>query len=35
MAGAIDPVGVGAAAIMVVGGLAICTFGLTRRDIGR
>ena len=35
MAGVFDPVGIVAAAVMVVGGLAICAFGLTRRDIGK
>jgi ABC-2 type transport system permease protein len=35
MAGIYDPVGIVIAAIMVVGGVALCTFGLTRRDIGR
>ena len=35
MAGVFDPVGIVAAAVMVVGGLAVCAFGLTRRDIGR
>ncbi len=34
MAGAFDPVGIVAAAVMVVGGVAICAIGLTRRDIG-
>lgn len=35
MAGIFDPVGLAVAAIMAVGGLAVCTIGLTRRDIGR
>jgi ABC-2 type transport system permease protein len=35
MAGSFDPVGLVAATVMVVGGLAVCTFGMTRRDIGR
>jgi ABC-2 type transport system permease protein len=35
MAGVLDPVGLAVAAVMIVGGLAVCTFGLTRRDIGR
>jgi ABC-2 type transport system permease protein len=35
MAGVFDPVGIAAAAVMVVGGLAVCAIGLTRRDIGR
>ena len=35
MAGSFDPVGLVAAVVMVVGGVALCTFGLTRRDIGR
>jgi ABC-2 type transport system permease protein len=35
MAGVFDPVGLVAATIMVVAGVAICAFGLTRRDIGR
>jgi polyether ionophore transport system permease protein len=35
MAGVFDPVGLVAATIMVVAGLAVCAFGLTRRDIGR
>jgi ABC-2 type transport system permease protein len=35
MAGVYDPVGLVAATIMAVGGLVICTVGLTRRDIGR
>jgi ABC-2 type transport system permease protein len=35
MAGLFDPVGIVVAAIMVVGGVAVCAFGLTRRDIGR
>ncbi len=35
MAGSFDPVGLVAATVMVVGGLALCTFGMTRRDIGR
>ena len=35
MAGIFDPVGLVVATIMVVGGLAVCAWGLTRRDIGR
>ena len=35
MAGVFDPVGIVVAAVMVVGGVAVCAFGLTRRDIGR
>ena len=35
MAGIIDPVGVVVAALMAIGGLVVCTVGLTRRDIGR
>ena len=35
MAGVFDPVGIVAAVVMVVGGVAVCAFGLTRRDIGR
>ncbi len=35
MAGSFDPVGIAVAAVMVVGGVAVCAFGLTRRDIGR
>ncbi len=35
MAGIFDPVGLIVAAIMAIGGLAVCTWGLTRRDIGR
>jgi ABC-2 type transport system permease protein len=35
MAGIYDPVGLVAATVMLVGGLALCTIGLTRRDIGR
>jgi len=35
MAGIFDPVGIVVATIMVIGGVAVCTFGLTRRDIGR
>jgi len=35
MAGIFDPVGLAVAAIMAIGGLAVCTWGLTRRDIGR
>jgi ABC-2 type transport system permease protein len=35
MAGIYDPVGLIAATVMTVGGLALCTWGLTRRDIGR
>ena len=35
IAGVFDPVGIVAAVVMVVGGVALCAFGLTRRDIGR
>jgi ABC-type transport system involved in multi-copper enzyme maturation permease subunit len=35
MAGTFDPVGIVAALVMVVGGVAVCAFGLARRDIGR
>ena len=35
MAGIFDPVGIVVAATMAVGGVAVCAFGLTRRDIGR
>ena len=35
IAGIFDPVGIVVALIMVVGGVALCAFGLTRRDIGR
>ncbi|MFL5711493.1 MAG: hypothetical protein ACJ77W_06375, partial [Chloroflexota bacterium] len=35
MAGIYDPVGLIAATVMTVGGLALCAWGLTRRDIGR
>jgi putative exporter of polyketide antibiotics len=35
MAGIFDPAGLTAATVMVVGGVALCAFGLTRRDIGR
>ena len=35
MAGSFDPAGLIAATVMVVGGVALCAFGLTRRDIGR
>jgi len=35
MAGIVDPVGVLVAAVMAIGGLVVCTIGLTRRDIGR
>jgi ABC-2 type transport system permease protein len=35
MAGIFDPAGLIAAIVLVVGGVALCTFGLTRRDIGR
>lgn len=34
MAGVFDLAGIAASAVMVVGGLAICAIGLTRRDIG-
>ncbi len=35
IAGVFDPVGIVVAVVMVVGGVALCAFGLTRRDIGR
>ena len=35
MAGSFDPVGLVVAAIITVGGLVVCTWGLTRRDVGR
>jgi ABC-2 type transport system permease protein len=35
MAGVFDPVGIVVAAIMIVAGVSVCAFGLTRRDIGR
>ena len=35
MAGIFDPVGIVVATVMVVGGLALCAIGFTRRDIGR
>jgi polyether ionophore transport system permease protein len=35
MAGVVEPFGVAVAAVMVVGGLILCTVGLRRRDIGR
>jgi polyether ionophore transport system permease protein len=35
IAGIYDPVGIVAALVMVVGGVALCAVGLTRRDIGR
>lgn len=35
MAGVFDPVGLVFATVLVVGGVAVCAFGLTRRDIGR
>jgi ABC-2 type transport system permease protein len=35
IAGIFDPVGIVAALVLVVGGVALCAFGLTRRDIGR
>jgi ABC-2 type transport system permease protein len=35
IAGVFDPLGIVVAVVMVVGGVAICAFGLTRRDIGR
>ena len=35
MAGSFDPVGVVLAAVLVVAGVAVCAFGLQRRDIGR
>jgi ABC-2 type transport system permease protein len=35
MAGVFDPVGIVVAVVMVVGGVAVCAFGMTRRDIGR
>jgi ABC-2 type transport system permease protein len=35
MAGIVDPAGIIAAAVMIVGGVIVCAIGLTRRDIGR
>ncbi len=35
MAGVFDPVGIAVSVVLVVGGVAVCAFGLTRRDIGR
>ncbi|MFL5674478.1 MAG: hypothetical protein ACJ779_05700 [Chloroflexota bacterium] len=35
MAGIFDPVGIVVAGVMVLGGLALCAIGFTRRDIGR
>jgi ABC-2 type transport system permease protein len=35
IAGIFDPVGIVVATVMVVGGLALCAVGFTRRDIGR
>jgi putative exporter of polyketide antibiotics len=35
MAGIFDQVGIVVATVMVVGGLALCAVGFTRRDIGR
>ncbi|MEO8571651.1 MAG: ABC transporter permease subunit [Chloroflexota bacterium] len=35
MAGTFDPVGIAVSVVLIVGGVALCTFGLTRRDIGR
>lgn len=35
MAGIFDPVGIVVAAVMAIGGLAVCAVGLTRRDLGR
>ena len=35
IAGIFDPFGIAVAVVMVVGGVAICAVGLTRRDIGR
>jgi ABC-2 type transport system permease protein len=35
MAGVFDPVGIVAATAMILGGVAVCAFGMTRRDIGR
>jgi ABC-2 type transport system permease protein len=35
MAGTFDPVGIAAALVMALGGLAVCAIGFTRRDIGR
>jgi ABC-2 type transport system permease protein len=35
IAGVFDPFGIVVAVVMVVGGVAICAFGLTRRDIGK
>lgn len=34
MAGVFDPVGIAVALVMVVGGVAVCALGMTRRDIG-
>jgi polyether ionophore transport system permease protein len=35
VAGIFDPVGIVVALVMVVGGVGLCAFGLSRRDIGR
>jgi putative exporter of polyketide antibiotics len=35
MAGVFDPVGIVAAAVMIIAGVSVCALGLTRRDIGR
>lgn len=35
MAGIFEPFGIVIAAVMALGGLAVCAFGFTRRDIGR
>ncbi|MEA2610821.1 MAG: hypothetical protein QOG32_547, partial [Chloroflexota bacterium] len=35
MAGSFEPVGLVVAAVLVVAGVALCAFGLQRRDIGR
>jgi hypothetical protein len=35
MVGVFDPAGIVISLVMIVGGVAVCAFGLTRRDIGR
>jgi ABC-2 type transport system permease protein len=35
IAGVFDPAGIVVAVVMVVGGVALCAYGLTRRDVGR
>jgi ABC-2 type transport system permease protein len=35
MAGVFDPVGIVVAVVMIIAGVSVCAFGLTRRDIGR